>query len=127
MPTITAAELDTSIGITEATPAFTRQSDLIATQARNELRDGRTTIQVMNPNAHKSTISHGAVLANFKTLTHGQANHVRPMLLEQLTLASSHREDADIAISQLFQTPNSTVNKRLYPTLETREDPTKLN
>ena len=125
--TITATELDTSFGRTEATPAFTRKSNLIMTPAMNELRDGRTTFQITNLNAYTFIISHGAIVDYCKIITPGQANHLRPMSLEQLTLVSSHVEEVNNVIHQLFQTPCSPVDKRWYPTPKTCEDPTKLN
>ena len=95
VPTITATELDTSLGITEATLVFIRKSDLIVTPTMIELRDGRTTIQVKNNIAHTLTIGHGAVVANFKVLRPGQVNQVQPMSLEQqLTLVSSLPEES---------------------------------
>ena len=95
VPTITATELDTSLGITEATLVFIRKSDLIVTPKMIELRDGRTTIQVKNNIAHTLTIGHGAVVANFKVLRPGQVNQVQPMSLEQqLTLVSSLPEES---------------------------------
>ena len=68
VPTITKTEIDTSFEINEATLAFTRKSDLNVTPAMKELKDGRTTIQLRNPNAHTLTISHGAIVANVKAL-----------------------------------------------------------
>ena len=98
--------IDTSSGITEGTTAFTRKSDLVATPAINQLKDGETTIQVTKPSAHIFTINQGTVVANFNILTNGQSSHVRQMSLQQLTVVSSHPEEANSVINQLFQTPN---------------------
>ena len=127
VPTITAAELDTSFVITEVTTASTRKSDFKVTPAMTEFKDGRTTIQVTNPNAHTLTINRWAVVANQKIFTPGQANHQSPMSLEQLNLDSSHPEDANNVNNQLPETAGSPVDKRWHPTPETCEDSTKLN
>ena len=125
-PTIAAIAIDISFDITEATSAFTRKSDLIVTPAIKQLQDRRTTIQITNPNAHSFSINHGTVFAKFKTLTLGRANHVQTMSLEQLTLVSSHLEEANNVINQFIQTPNSPSDKQWYPIPGTCEDPTKL-
>ena len=106
---------------------FYPNADLIVTPAMNELLDERTTIQVRNPNVHTFTINHGEVVANFQILTLGQASHVWPLPLRQLTLVPSHPVEANNVIKQLFRTPDSPVDRQWYPTPETCEDPTKLN
>ena len=60
VPTIAATDIDISFGITEATPASTRKSDLTLTPAMDQHPHGQTTLQVTNSNAHTFTISHGA-------------------------------------------------------------------
>ena len=82
--------------------------------AMNDLRDARTNIEVTHPNADTSTHSQGAVVANFKILTTGQAKNVRPMSLEQLSFVSSHPKEANNVINKLFQTPHSLVYKRWH-------------
>ena len=44
VPINVATELETSFGITEATPAFARKSDFIDTQALSQLQAGQTTV-----------------------------------------------------------------------------------
>ena len=94
VPTIAAKDLETSTGSLDATPSFSRKSDLNVTSALSQLQHVRTTTQVTNPNAHTFTISQGTIVADFKILTPGQASQVQPMSLEQLTLISSYPDEA---------------------------------
>ena len=105
VPTITATELDTSFGITEATLVFTGKSDLIVTAAMIELRDGRTLIQLTNPSAHTFTISHGAVVASFKIPTHPD---------KQIRCNQCHWNNSLLSLhSQRKPTTSSTSSSRL--------------
>ena len=120
VPMIAATEIERSSGIFGATPSFSRKSDLIVTPAPNQLHNGRATIQVTNPNAHTFTLSQGTLVANFRILTPGEASHVHPMSLQELTLVSSYPDEATNVINQLFQPPKApTTDRKRYPTSET--------
>ena len=114
-PTSATTEVATSFRITEATPAFTRKSDLIVTPALNQLRYGQTTIKITHSNAHTLNISHGKALAKVMKLTPWQVGHVQPISLEQLTSVSSNQSEANHVINELFQTPVLPVEKRWHP------------
>ena len=112
VPTIAITELETLTGISEATPSCYQKFDLIRTPALNQLQDGLATIRVTNPNAHTFTISQRTIVAYVKILTPGQASHVRPMSLEQLTLVCSYPDEATSVNNHLIQSPRVPTTDR---------------
>ena len=120
------ADISRTTGTVEGTPAFMRKTCLLVSPAVVDLDDGKTTIQVTNPNEHVYTLEANTNLANFRIPTPHQAANITPMPVEHLKLITDHPEDAAAVINQLFVNPEMKSTK-WYPTPETCSEPDKLN
>ena len=85
-----------------------------------DLGDGRTMIQVTNPNEHMYTLEANTNLANFR------AANISPIPVEHLKLITDHPDDVAAVINQLFVNPEMK-STNWYPTPETCNEPDKLN
>ena len=120
------ADISRTNGTVEWTPAFTRKPCLLVSPAVVDLDDGKTIIQVTNPNEHVYTLEANTNLANFRIPTPQQAANITPMPVEQLKLITDRPDDATAVINQLFVNPEMKSTK-WYPTPETCSEPDKLN
>ena len=91
-----------------------------------DLDDGKTTIQVTNPNNHTFTIDPNTALAHFRIPTPHQAAKSTPMPVENLNLITKYPDEAEAVLNQLFVNPDMKTTK-WYPTPETCGEPVKLN
>ena len=112
------ADISCTTGTVEGTPAFMLKTCLLVSPAVVELNNGKTMIQVTNPNEHVYTLEANTNLANFRIPTHHQAANITPMPVEHLKLVTDHPEDAAAEINQLFVNPEMKTTK-WYPTPET--------
>ena len=120
------ADISRTTGTVEGTPAFMRKTCLLVSPAVVDLDDGKTMIQVTNPNEHVYTLEANTNLANFRIPTPHQAANITPMPVEHLKLITDHPDDAAAVINQLFVNPEMKSTK-WYPTPETCSEPDKLN
>ena len=119
-------DISRTTGTVEGTPAFMRKTFLLVSPAVVDLDDGKTMIQVTNPNEHVYTLEANTNLANFRIPTPHQAANITPMPVEHLKLITDHPDDAAAVINQLFVNPEMKSTK-WYPTPETCSEPDKLN
>ena len=120
------ADVSCTTGTVEGTPAFMRKTCLLVSPAVVDLDDGKTMIQVTNPNEHMYTLEANTNLANFRIPTPHQAANITPMPVEHLKLITDHPDDATAVINQLFVNPVMKSTK-WYPTPESCSEPDKLN
>ena len=120
------ADISRTTGTVEGTPAFMRKTCLLVSPAVVDLDDGKTMIQVTNPNEHVFTLEANTNLSNFRIPTPHQAANITPMPVEHLQLITDHPDDAAAVINQLFVNPEMKSTK-WYPTPETWSEPNKLN
>ena len=80
------ADISRTTGTVEGTPAFMRKTCLLVSPAVVDLDDGKTMIQVTNPNEHVYTLEANTHLANFRIPTPHQAANITPMPVEHLKL-----------------------------------------
>ena len=116
------ADISRTTGTVEGTPAFMRKTCLLVSPAVVDLDDGKTMIQVTNPNEHVYTLETNTNLANFRIPTPHQAANITPMPVEHLKLITDHPDDAAAVINQLFVNPEMKSTK-WYPTPETCCEP----
>ena len=84
------ADILRTTGTVEGTPAFMRKTCLLVSPAVVDLDDGKTMIQVTNPNEHVYTLEANTNLANFRIPTPHQAANITPMPVEHLKLITDH-------------------------------------
>ena len=120
------ADISLTTGTVEGSPAFMRKTCLLVSPALVDLDEGKTTIQVTNPNNHKFTLDANTTLAHFRIPTPHQAANITPMPVEHLNLITKYPDEAEAVINQLFVNPEMKSTK-WYPTPETCSDPNKLN
>ena len=120
------ADISRTTGTVEGTPAFMRKTCLLVSPAVVDLDDGKTMIQVTNPNEHMYTLEANTNLAHFRIPTPHQAANITPMPVEHLKLITDHPNGAAAVINQLFVNPEMKSTK-WYPTPETCSEPDKLN
>ena len=127
VPVVIERDLGDITGTVEGLPAFERRSHLLVSPALNETQEGRTHVQITNPLDYQITINVGTPVASFKIMTPKQANNLQPMTNHQLNLISQYPDYAEAVLNQIFQDPTTKSDRRWYPTLETCDDPSKLN
>ena len=120
------ADISRTTGTVEGTPAFMRKTCLLVSPALVDLDDGKTMIQVTNPNEHTFTLEANTNLAHFRIPTPSQAANITPMPVEHLKLIHQYPDEAEAVINQLFVNPDMKATK-WYPTPETCSEPDKLN
>ena len=103
-----------------------RKTCLLVSPALVDLDEGKTTIQVTNPNNHTFTLDANTTLAHFRIPTPHQAANITPMPVEHLNLITKYPDEAEAVINQLFVNPEMKSTK-WYPTPETCSEPDKLN
>ena len=105
------ADISRTTGTVEGTPAFMCKTCLLVSPAVVDLDDGKTTINVTNPNERVYTLEANTKLANLRIPTPHQAANITPMPVEHLKLITDHHDDAPAVINQLFVNPEmkSTV------------------
>ena len=99
---------------------------LLVSPAVVDLDDGRTMIQVTNPNEHMYTLEANTNLANFSIPISHQAANITPIPVEHLKLITDHPDDVAAVINQLFVNPEMK-STNWYLTPETCNEPDKLN
>ena len=114
-------------GTVAAFPLFERKTELLVSPSMSDIREQHSHVQVTNHQDHTITIPRNTTIAVFKIVTPNQAKNVQPMTNEQLTLNSEFPDEPDSVITQLFQDPIASTDKRWYPTTETCDDAEKLN
>ena len=119
------ADISLTTGTVEGSPGFMRKTCLLVSPALVDLDEGKTTIQVTNPNNHTFTLDANTTLAHFRIPTPHQAANITPML-EHLNLITKYPDEAEAVINQLFVNPEMKSTK-WYPTPETCSEPHKLN
>ena len=120
------ADISLTTGTVEGSPGFMRKTCLLVSPALVDLDEGRTTIQVTNPNNHTFTLDANTTLAHFRIPTPHQAANITPMPVEHLNLITKYPDEAEAVINQLFVNPEMKSTK-WYPTPETCSEPDKLN
>ena len=120
------ADISLTTGTVEGSPAFMRKTCLLVSPALADLDEGKTTIQVTNPNNHTFTLDANTTLAHFRIPTPHQAANITPMPVEHLNWITKYPDEAEAVINQLFVNPDMKSTK-WYPTPETCSDPNKLN
>ena len=120
------ADISLTTGTVEGSPAFMRNTCLLVSPALVDLDEGKTTIQVTNPNNHTFTLDANTTLAHFRIPTPHQAANIAPMPVEHLNLITKYPDEAEAVINQLFVNPDMKSTK-WYPTPETCSEPDKLN
>ena len=88
VPAAVETEVEVSRDIPNLPP--TQKFYSIVKPLYNQLQYGHKTIELTNPNANTSTISHGTLSGNFKTLPPGPAKHIHFTSVEQPTFVSSN-------------------------------------
>ena len=126
LPVHSASYLTQATGTIEGTPAFMRKTCLLVSPGLNELTDGKTMIQVTNPNEHTFTLEANRNIAFFRIPTPHQAANITRMPLEHFRLITKYPEEAEAVFNQLFVKPDIKHTK-WYPTPETCSQPEKLN
>ena len=91
-----------------------------------DLDEGKTTIQVTNPNNHTFTLEVDTTLAHFRIPTPHQAANITPMPVEHLNLITKNPDEAEAVINQMFMNPDMKATK-WYPTPETCSEPDNFN
>ena len=119
-------DITLTTGTVEGSPAFMRKTCLLVSPALVDLDEGKTTIQVTNPNNHTYTFEANTTLAHFRIPTPHQAANITPMPVEHLNLITKYPDEAKAVINQLFVNPEMKSTK-WYPTTETCSEPDKLN
>ena len=117
------ADISRTTGTVEGTPAFMRKTCLLVSPAVVDLDDGKTMIQVTNPNEHVHTLGTNTNLVTFRIPTPHQAANITTMPVEHLKLITDHPDDAAAVINLLFVNPEMNSTK-WYPTPETCSDQT---
>ena len=120
------ADISLTTGTVEGSPGFMRKTCLLVSPALVDLDEGKTTIQVTNPNNHTYTLEANTTLAHFRIPTPHQAANIAPMPVEHLNLITKYPDEAEAVINQLFVNPEMKSTK-WYPTPETCSEPDKLN
>ena len=120
------ADISLTTGTVGGSPAFMRKTCLLVSPALVDLDEGKTTIQVTNPNNHTFTLDANTTLAHFRIPTLHQAANITPMPVEHLNLITKYPDEAEAVINQLFVNPDMKPTK-WYPTPETCSEPDKLN
>ena len=69
------ADISLTTGTVEGSPAFMRKTCLLVSPALVDLDEGKTTIQVTNPNNHTFTLDADTTLAYFRTDTTSGGHH----------------------------------------------------
>ena len=105
------ADISRTTGTVEGTPAFMRKTCLLVSPEVVDLDDGKTMIQVTNPNEHVYTLEANTNLANFRIPTPHQAANITRMPVEHLKLITDHPDDAAAVINQLFVNPEMKSTK----------------
>ena len=103
-----------------------RKTYLLVSPALVDLDEGKTTIQVTNPNNHTFTLYANTTLAHFRIPTPRQAANITLMPVEHLNVITKYPDEAEAVINQLFVNPDIKPTK-WYPTPETCSEPDKLN
>ena len=83
------ADISLTTGTVEGSPGFMRKTCLLVSPALVDLDEGKTTIQVTNPNNHTFTLDANTTLAHFRIPTPHQAANITPMPVEHLNLITS--------------------------------------
>ena len=120
------ADISLTTGTVEGSPAFVRKTCLLVSPALVDLDEGKTTIQVTNPNNDTFTLDANTTLAHFRIPALHQAANIRAMPVEHLNLITKYPDEAEAVINQLFVNPDVKPTK-WYPTSETCSEPDKLN
>ena len=120
------ADISLTTGTVEGSPASMRKNCLIVSAALVDLVDGKTAIQVTNPNNHTFTLEANTTLAHFRIPTPHQAVNITPQPVEHLNLITKHPDEAEAVINQLLVNPEMKATKR-YPTPETCSEPDNFN
>ena len=105
------ADISRTTGTVEGTPAFMRKTCLLVSPAVVDLDDGKTMIQVTNPNEHVYTLKANTNLAHFRIPTPHQAANITPMPVEHLKLITDHPDDAAAVINHIFVNPEMKSTK----------------
>ena len=121
------ADISLTTGTVEGvSPAFMRKTCLLVSPALVDIDEGKTTIQVTNPNNHTFTLDANTTLEHLCILTPHQAANITPMPVKHLNLITKYPDEAQAVINQLFVNPDMKASK-WYPTPETCSEPDKLN
>ena len=118
------ADISLTTGTVEGSPASMRKTCLFVSPALVDLVEGKTTIQVTNPNNHTFTLDANTTLAHFR-IQH-QAAKITPMPVEHLNLITKYPDEVEAVINQLFVNPDMKPTK-WCPTPEACSEPDKLN
>ena len=114
-------------GTVKGLPAFERRSHLLVSPALSKTQECRTHVQVTNPLDYQITINVGTAIASFKIMTPKQAKNIQTMTSHQLNPISQYPDDAQTVLNQTFPDPTAKSDRRLYPTPEQCDVPSKLN
>ena len=120
------ADISLTNGTVEGSPAFMRKTCLLVSPALVDQDEGKTTIQVTNPNNHTFTLDANTTLAHSRIPTPHQEANITPMPVEHSNLITKYPDETEAVINQLFMIPEMKSTK-WYPTPETCSDPNKLN
>ena len=120
------ADISLTTGTVQGSPSFMRRTCLLVSPALVDLDEGKTTIQVTNPDNHTFTLDADTTLAHFRIPTPHQAANITSMPVEHLNLITKYPDEAEAVINQLFVNPDMKPTK-WYPTPETCSEPDKLN
>ena len=122
----TDADISLTTGTVEGSPASMRKTCWLVSPALVDLDEGKTTIQVTNPNNHTFALDANTTLAHFRIPTPHQAANITPMSVQHLNLITKYPHEAESVINQLFVNPDMK-STTWYPTPETCSEPDKLN
>ena len=95
------ADISLTTGTVEGSPGFMRKTCLLVSPALVDLDEGKTTIQVTNPNNHTFTLDANTTLAHFRIPTPHQAHPRESPLHPEYT-----------------ETSEEPYNKQLHMTLD---------
>ena len=125
LPVHCTSDITQTTGAVEGTPVFMRETCLLVSSVIADLTDGKTMIQVTNPNEHTFTLDANRTIAFFRIPIPHQAANIIQMPSELLRLTSKFPEGAEAVINQLFANLEFKHTK-WYPTPETCSEPEDL-
>ena len=103
-----------------------RKTRLLVLPGVLNLDDGKTMIQVTNPNEHVYTLEANINMANFRKRTPHQFANISPKPVEHLKWITEHPDVAAAVINHFFVKPEMKSTK-WYPTPEACNETDKLN
>ena len=99
------ADISLTTGTVEGSPAFMRRTCLLVSPAVVDLDEGKTAIQVTNPNNHTFTLDANTTLTHLRIPTPHQAANITAVPVEHLNLITKYPDEAEAVINQLFVNP----------------------